>query len=265
MKTTLIHRISTRAVLASAVIAALLGARPSVAQTFSQPFRPDEINQAGALSKTIPTPTPVTASATATDSASPVATPGSVFMQPEVRAALPVAPATAMQTTDSEYVLTPNDSIEMSIFRESDLTTRATISRDGTVQFPLINDVKVAGLTIKQARNLIRDRYNADYLVEPQVSLGVTKFAERKFTIIGQVNNPGTYTLNSGEGINLIEAIGMAGGFTRIADKRNVMVKRGSGGTAQTFKINAKKMVDSSAAPMEIVAGDVISVGESWY
>jgi polysaccharide export outer membrane protein len=263
MKPNLNQRIATRAMLAAAVISAFLGStRSSFAQTLEQPFQPDEINNAGVLSRTTPTPPPTI------QGVSPAATtPAGIFMQPEVRAAMPAGvTATAVQSTDSEYVLAPNDSIEMLVFREPDLTTRATISRDGTVQFPLINDIRIAGMTIKQARNMIRDRYNSDYLVEPQVSLGVTKFADRKFTIIGQVKSPGTYTLSSGEGINLIEAIGMAGGFTRIADKRNVLVKRGYGGAAQTIKVNVKKMTEgSSQAPLEITAGDVISVGESWY
>ncbi|MDD5200112.1 MAG: polysaccharide export protein [Terrimicrobiaceae bacterium] len=194
--------------------------------------------------------------------------PPSPFMRLPAEAAtppLPAAPA-VVRTTDGDYILSPNDTIEMSVFREPDLTTKATISRDGTVQMPLINDVKVAGLTVKQARDLIRTRYNADYLVEPQVSLAVTQFAERKFTIIGQVKSPGTYTLEGGEPINLIEAIGMAGGFTRIADRGHVVIKRVVGGAEQTLKINANRMAKSSSgAPLEIRAGDIISIGESWF
>ena len=144
MKSTRIQGISARAVLAVAVISTFLGTtRPSSAQTLGQPFQPDEINRAGVLAQATP------ASSPRAESAPPAATPASVFLQPEVRAALPAT--SAVQTTDSEYILAPNDAIEMTIFREPDLTTRATISRDGTVQFPLINDIKIAGMTIKEA------------------------------------------------------------------------------------------------------------------
>ncbi len=170
-----------------------------------------------------------------------------------------------VRATDGDYVISSNDTIQMAIFQEPDLSAETIVSRDGSVQLPLINDVKIGGLTVRQARDRIRALYNADFLVEPQISLGVMKFAERKFTIIGQVNSPGTYAITGAESINLIEAIGMAGGFTRIADKGRVVVKREEMGEVKTMKVNAKRMAGSSISPLEVKAGDIISVGESWY
>lgn len=174
-------------------------------------------------------------------------------------------PLNVRGSTNGDYILALNDSVQVTVFREPDLATEATVSRDGTIQLPLINDVKVGGMSVKQARDLIRRLYNAEYLVEPQVSVRVTKFADRKFTIIGQVNSPGTYTLDGGETINLIEAIGMAGGFTRIANRGKVVVKRISHGSPETLRVNAKAMAASEAAPLVIKPGDIINVGESWY
>jgi polysaccharide export outer membrane protein len=169
------------------------------------------------------------------------------------------------QSTDGDYILSPSDVVEMTVFREPDLTTKATISRDGTIQLPLVNDVRVGGLTVRQARDLIRKLYDADYLVEPQISLGVTQYADRKFTIIGQVNNPGAYPIKAGERLNLLEAIGMAGGFTRIADRGRVVVKRGSKSGQHIMKVNTKQSATAAAEPLEIRPGDIITVGESWY
>jgi len=183
----------------------------------------------------------------------------------EMNGATKAVPLEVRGSTNGDYILALNDTVQITVFREPDLTTDATVSRDGTIQVPLINDVKVGGMSVKQARDLIRKLYNAEYLVEPQVSVRVTKFADRKFTIIGQVNSPGTYTLDGGESINLIEAIGMAGGFTRIADRGRVVVKRISHGMPETVKVNAKAMAGSGASPMAIKPGDIISVGESWY
>lgn len=183
----------------------------------------------------------------------------------EVNGAPKAEPLAVRGSTSGDYILAANDTVQVTVFREPDLTTDATVSRDGTIQLPLLNDVKVGGLSVKQARESIRRLYNADYLVEPQVSVRVAKFADRKFTIIGQVNSPGTYTLDGGETINLIEAIGMAGGFTRIADRGRVVVKRINRGVPETVKVNAKAMAASGAAPMAIKPGDIISVGESWY
>jgi protein involved in polysaccharide export with SLBB domain len=233
----------------------------SVFAQLEEPFSRTEPQPVGIAAKSVPTATPIPAPTVMRAEAVPPSS--SPFFQPAARPA--VAVTQTAQATDSEYVLKPKDTIEMSVFREPDLTTQTTISSDGTVQLPLVNDVRVGGLTVRQARDLIRNRYNADYLVEPQVSVSVLKFADRKFTILGQVNSPGTYSMTGDDGINLMEAVGMAGGFTRIADRKSVKVSRTAGGKSQTFKLNSKKMAESSGEAFPILPGDVITVGESWY
>lgn len=170
-----------------------------------------------------------------------------------------------LSSAENDYVLASGDTIEMSVFREPELTTRSTIARDGTVQLPLIQEVNLAGLSVREARNLLRGLYAKSYLVNPQVYLNVTQFAQRKFTIIGQVANPGSYQLEGGQTLELLEAVGMAGGFTRIADRGRVTVKRRVDGKVQVIRANAKRMADGREEALMIQPGDVITVGESWY
>ena len=101
----------------------------------------------------------------------------------------PVNPSVVAAGAD--YVLAPSDTVEMTIFHEPDLTTQTRIASDGSAQFPLIGEVKIAGLAMRDARELIRRKYDADYLVEPQVYLNIVGYAARKFTILGQVARPG--------------------------------------------------------------------------
>ena len=152
----------------------------------------------------------------------------------------------------------------MTVFRQPDLTTQAKIANDGSVQFPLIGEVKIGGLTLRDARESIRKRYNADYLVEPQVYLNVIAYAQRKFTILGQVNTPGTYVMPGGEHLGLLEAVGMAGGFTRLADRGAVVIKRTDHGADQTLKVNTKKLTTKDGKKFELLPGDVVTVGETW-
>ena len=101
---------------------------------------------------------------------------------------IPAATPGVMISSGGDYVLAPNDVVEMRIIGEERLTTQATIARDGTVQLPLIkNDVKIAGLTVRAARQRITNLYSGDYLVNPQVFLNIAKFGERKFTILGRL------------------------------------------------------------------------------
>lgn len=174
--------------------------------------------------------------------------------------------APAISSAANDYILTSSDTLEMSIFREPDLTTRSRVASDGTVQLPLIGDVKVAGMTVRSAREIIRKRYDADYLVDPQVYLNVINYAQRKFTILGQVAKPGTYEFPGGDSLSLLQGIGMAGGFTRTADRGKVIVKRpAKGGAEETLKVNAKKMASDGKGVFNLAPGDVITVGESWF
>jgi len=200
------------------------------------------------------TPVPVAPAAPA----APVAAPAPV-------AAVVRESGGALSSGESDYVLVVGDVVQLNIFREPDLTTQATIARDGTVQLPLIREVQLAGLSIRDAREMLRQLYDKRFLVDPQVFLNVVKYAQRKFTIMGQVARPGSYELQGGERIDLLEAIGLAGGFTRIANRGRVIVQRRTGGEVTAIKANAKKMADGRETPLEIQPGDVITVSESWF
>jgi polysaccharide export outer membrane protein len=82
---------------------------------------------------------------------------------------------------------------------------------------------------------------------------------------MGQVARPGSYELQGGERIDLLEAIGLAGGFTRIANRGRVTVQRREVGEVKAIKANAKRMADGKEEPLEVQPGDVITVSESWF
>lgn len=201
--------------------------------------------------------------------AQPVVTVSKPVGDPPANTAVPSAAGAAMPVgmgaANGDYMLRAGDTIEMIIYREPDLTIRSKIGRDGMVQLPLLGEVKLGGLTIRNATTLVRNRYNADYLVEPQIYLNISAYNTRKFTIIGQVGRPGSYEFGGGEELGLLEAIGMAGGFTRIADRGRVIIKRREGDSIKSIKVNAKKLSDVGVDQCIIQSGDVINVGESWY
>lgn len=203
--------------------------------------------------------------ATANNAPAPFSAATSQAAPPTPSGPLAAAPTTTTVTVGADYVLAPSDSIEMSVFHEPDLTTQTRIASDGSAQFPLIGEVKVAGMVLRDAREMIRHRYNADYLVEPQVYLNVIGYAQRKFTILGQVAKPGSYDFPSGEHLTLLEAVGIAGGFTRLADQSGVSIQRSGPGGDKTLKVNAKKLAAKGSKPFQVVSGDVVTVGESWF
>lgn len=189
-----------------------------------------------------------------------------------VAAAVPVdrsvgaeAPIPTLMAGEGDYVLASGDTIDLMVYKEPDLNMRSKIARDGRVQLPLLGDVAVAGMTVRQAQDHIKKLLNADYLVEPQVYLNIASYTQRKITLIGQVIRPGSYELMGNESLGILEAIGMAGGFTRIADSKNVTVKRVADGRTQTIKVNTKRLEDPKGGSFQVLPGDIITVGESWY
>ncbi len=168
-------------------------------------------------------------------------------------------------SVNGDYILSVGDTIELVVYREPDLGMRSKIGNDGMVQLPFLGEIKLAGLAVRNASSLIRQKYDADYLVNPQIYLDVVSYHPRKFTIIGQVNRPGTYDFGVSNSLGILEAIGMAGGFTRIADRGHVIIKRRNGEGVTTLKVNAKNLADAGVDHFEIQTGDIINVGESWY
>ena len=117
-------------------------------------------------------------------------------MAPPSGAAGPVTSvpvATAPVTAASpQYVLRVGDVVQVKVYQEDDLTQVSRIGSDGTISIPLLGSVKVVSNSVDAASAIVRELLAKDYLVNPQVSLNVTEFAKRRFTVLGQVQRPGS-------------------------------------------------------------------------
>ena len=180
----------------------------------------------------------------------------------------PAAPAAAPSSGGtSVYLLAPQDVVEVRVYQEDDLMTTARIARDGSIKFPLIGSVKIANKTEDAAAQYIGAELAKEYLVNPQVTVKIVEYAQRRYTVLGQVGKPGTYAMPDRESITLFEAIGNAGGFLRIANLGDITLKRVAGGKETTYKLSAKGGTegDRRASTFEIKPGDIITVGESVF
>ena len=165
-----------------------------------------------------------------------------------------------------EYRLSPNDLVDFRVFQEPELDSVVRVTGEGQATFPLIGSVTIGGKTTGEASELVKARYRDGYLINPQVSLTVRSYAKRLFTVLGQVQRPGSYDILGTSQITLLQAIGMAGGYTKIADAGNVTIKRIEEGREQLLKFNAKRMLSGENHSVVLIkAGDVISVGESLF
>jgi protein involved in polysaccharide export with SLBB domain len=180
-----------------------------------------------------------------------------------VLAQQPVAstpPASAAAPIASTYRLCPNDVLRVKVFQEDDLTTEIRLGKDGSATFPLLGVINLG--TVDEAAANIRELLGKDYLVNPQVTLTVTEYAKRRFTVLGQVQKPGSYDIPSEESVTLLQAIAMAGGFGRLAVQGKVTITRTVGGK-KTLVVDVKSAAnDPNTKPFEIMAEDTIFVAE---
>ena len=165
------------------------------------------------------------------------------------------------------YILTPNDQVAVEVFGEDDLRTNGRLNPEGNLSVPLLGSIHLAGLTLPQAASKLTELYGRDYLVNPKINVVVLSYAKRRFSILGQVNRPGSIEMpdtNPG-GIDLLEAVAMAGGYTRIAAPERITVRRHNASGDQIFKVNAKRFTKGSGGGFLVEPGDTITVGESIF
>jgi polysaccharide export outer membrane protein len=176
-------------------------------------------------------------------------------------AAASVMPAMAQQREGTSGVIGRMDSVEIRVFREDDLTTRGQLSADGTISIPLIGSVRVEGLTTDEAASVISKRLKAGYLVRPEVSVAIEARIRKTVTILGQTQRPGVFEIPAHRRLTLIEAIGMSGGVTRIANDKKVMLKRGS----EVQTVNIRDITSGKGADISLRDGDVVTIPESMF
>jgi protein involved in polysaccharide export with SLBB domain len=188
---------------------------------------------------------------------------------PGDNAAGPAAPAPrtseapSLSATSPQYILRQGDVVQVKVYQEEDLTSVSRIGKDGTITMPLLGSVKVVSNSLEQATVIVRDLLAKDYLVDPQINLNVTEFAKRRFTVLGQVQHPGTFEMPAEEAVTLLQAIATAGGYTRIANSRKITVQRTVGTENKLIRLDADAMaLDKKEKPFEILPDDVVVVAE---
>ncbi len=157
----------------------------------------------------------------------------------------------AVTLKEEPYRLGPGDRIRVVVFRHEDLSGEFQLDGTGSFSMPLINAVNANGLTAPELETEIEKRLADGYLVNPQVSIEVLTY--RPFYILGEVNRPGEYEYKNG--MTVLNAVALAGGFTYRADVDGIMLQRG-GANTQPVVVTG----DTRVQP-----GDIITVPERFF
>jgi polysaccharide export outer membrane protein len=161
-----------------------------------------------------------------------------------------------------EYVIGAADELNIVVWQNADLSTQALVRPDGTITMPLVGDLAVAGRTPSQVRDEITKKISQFVKAEAAiVTVAVTAVNSYRFTVTGNVQNPGTF--NSSYYVTVAEAIAMAGGTTRFADVENVELLRvDQNGKVRRIPINYDDVQTrrQPEANLVLVAGDTVHV-----
>ena len=131
------------------------------------------------------------------------------------------------QEGSEPYRLKANDQVRLSVFQEPDLLTEVTLTLGGEASFPLIGSVKLGGMSLKEAEERVTELYNADYLVEPKLSINLMAASAERVTVIGAVVKPGEISIPPNSKLDLVSAVDWAGGSAVHADESRVGTQTG--------------------------------------
>lgn len=171
----------------------------------------------------------------------------------------PVAPAATTAGAPvaiaglASYKLGPGDRLRVSVFNEEALSGEFFVDGTGMVSMPLIGEVLVEGLTVRDfQRKFEEELENGEFLIDARVSAEVLNY--RPYYILGEVQNPGEYPYSAG--LTVMNAVATAGGFTYRANRRNVFVRSGEGGDEYRVELTPATKLEP---------GDTIRIGERLF
>ena len=169
-----------------------------------------------------------------------------------VRQASAAPPEHVTVTGYRGYELGAGDKVHVTVYGEADLTGDFEVSGSGRIAFPLIGDVRAAGLTAPALGDALSAKLGHGYLLDPRVSVEVVTY--RPFYIVGQVAKPGSYPYT--DGMSAMNAIALAGGFTPRASESYVYVRHEGETKEQRLAADAGTAIEP---------GDVVRVSESGF
>ncbi len=162
-------------------------------------------------------------------------------------------------TTDPSYIIGPEDVLDISVWKEPDVSRVVPVRPDGRISLPLINDVPAAGMSPQQLASAVTEKLRK-YLNEPQVTVIVTQINSQRVFVVGEVLRAGAFPLIPG--MTVLQALSSAGGFTTFADVKKIHVMRLQNGKHVELPFNYRDVLkgDNPEQNIKLEPGDTVVV-----
>jgi polysaccharide biosynthesis/export protein len=157
----------------------------------------------------------------------------------------------------SDYLIGPGDVLEISVWKEDALTKSLSVLPDGKISFPLIGEVRAAGKTVALLEKEIEGRL-ARFVPDPVLSVCVQQVNSLMIYVIGRVNQPGRFVLNTN--INVLQALSMAGGLNTFAKRDDIRIFRNTRGRHLIYRFDYDEVSagENLAQNIKLMRGDVV-------
>ena len=160
---------------------------------------------------------------------------------------------------DGPYLIGPEDVLEISVWKDPDLTRQVVVRPDGQISFPLIGEVEAGGCSVEILEKKLKKRIS-EYVPDAVVTVMIVQINSVKIYVVGKVVRPGEYKI--GRKINVMQALAMAGGMTSFADENGIVILRWNNGEQMKIPFNYGRVKKGKNLEQNIWLqdGDVISV-----
>lgn len=182
-----------------------------------------------------------------------------------------VCRSTLTAADEASYRLFPLDRVTFSVHGEGSLSAQLRVSGNGTINVPLLGDVRVAGLTLAEAERKIQETYVAGQIfIRPQITLQVVEYSKKEISLFGQFARQGRIEFPAeSASLGIVQAVSVAGGFTRIARSDSVRVTRKDPvtGEEKVFIVNVERMISGRGNEENFLVypGDTLFVAERLF
>ncbi|GAI85798.1 unnamed protein product [marine sediment metagenome] len=178
-----------------------------------------------------------------------------------------VATVMPVVAQEPDYLLQPEDVVQITVYEQPDLDTTARISSTGEIAFPLLGKIKVAGLAVSELRDKIEKLLARDYLVNPQVQVFIGQYHMKQVSVLGSVQKPGKYDMYAERQTTVLEAIAMAEGFSDVANPNGTRIIRKENGEERTIPVRVTDITKKGMKEKDVFLkpGDIIFVPESFF
>jgi polysaccharide export outer membrane protein len=171
-------------------------------------------------------------------------------------------PTPDVSQLQSSAALGAGDVVEVRVYQEKELSGLYRLGSDGTIRVPLVGELKAEGKSPNALATELTQRLKDGYIRDPQVTVLIKEFNSKKVVVVGNVRKPGTFRYE--DDMTVVQAVSLAGGLTKLAEKNGLILTRQVEGAEKKFVVPFENIGLGRAPNVTLQPGDIVFVPESW-